>query len=92
MRYREDSEGRPERSVCGFFVGCMLACGRSAPRRLPLAFGNAPFARRGSVLPMLEKGPPAEEGVATFQTLEQRAASENFAQLPVRIGCSVLGT
>ena len=66
-----------------FFAECRLARGRSAPRRLPrVCLGSPPFARRGSVLPMRENGPPEEEGVAYFQTLEQRAASENFAQLP----------
>ena len=58
------------RSACGFFAGCMLARGRSAPRRLrprSRAWGSRRYARRGSVLPMIEKGPPAEEGVAYFK-------------------------
>ena len=36
-------------SACGFFAGCMLARGRSAPRRLPRC-GSPPFARCGPVL------------------------------------------
>ena len=36
-------------SACGFFAGCMLARGRSAPRRLPRATGAHP-RKHGSVL------------------------------------------
>ena len=71
------------RSAYDFTLGACWLVGARRRAGSRVCLGSPPFARRGSVLPMRENGPPEEEGVAYFQTLEQRAASENFAQLPV---------
>ena len=59
--------GVARRTACVFFVGCRLARGRSVPRGSSARYGSPSFARRGSVLPTLERGPPAEEGVSIFK-------------------------
>ena len=74
IRHRGDSEGVARRSACGFFAGCRLARGRSAPRRLPRAFG-APL-RETRICALAT----ARDGVIQQRTLTRR----QFQILPPR--------
>ena len=60
------------RSACGFFAGCMLARGRSAPRRLPRAFGGSRFARRGSVPATAREAPSDRDIKSAVASLDHR--------------------
>ena len=77
MRHRGDSEGRSwQAAPPAVFRGCRLARGRSAPRRLPRAFGAPPASTRmHAVLATARSGPFRRQG-------HKRAWWRQFQSLP----------